>query len=112
MTMQPQYNVCYLLHFDEAIGSPSNPRGRAQHYLGYADRLDRRTLEHMRGRGAKITQALVERGIGFVIARTWPGDRTFERKLKNRKEAPRLCPICRQTPPASQLMMELEEDLL
>jgi len=102
----------YLLHFDAPIGNPDNVRGQARHYLGYADRLDRRTLEHMRGRGAKITQALVERGIGFVIARTWPGDRTFERKLKNRKEAPRLCPICRQTPPASQLMMELEEDLL
>jgi putative endonuclease len=105
--MQPQHNVCYLLHFDEAIGSPSNPRGRAQHYLGHADRLDRRTLEHMRGRGAKITQALVERGIGFSVVRIWPGDRGFERKLKNKKDAPGLCPICsNRTPPPVQ------EDLL
>jgi hypothetical protein len=109
--MQPQFNVCYLLHFDRAIGS-DNPRGRAQHYLGYADRLDRRALEHLTGRGAAITRALVAQGIGFVIARTWPGDRSFERKLKNRKEAPRLCPICQRRPPAGQLAMDLEEDLL
>lgn len=35
-------------------------------------------------------------GIGFVVARTWEGDRTFERKLKRRKDAPKLCPICRE----------------
>jgi hypothetical protein len=98
--MQSQHNVCYLLHFDRPIGS-DNPRGRAQHYLGYADRLDRRALQHLTGRGAKITQALVAHGIGFQIARTWPGSRSFERKLKRRKEAPRLCPICRGLPPIS-----------
>src|SRR5262245_12167770 len=70
-TMQPQFNVCYLLHFDRPLGNAENPRGQAQHYLGYADRLDRRALEHLRGHGAKITQALHARGIGFVIARTW-----------------------------------------
>lgn len=31
----------------------------------------------------------------FRVARTWRGDRNFERRLKNRKNAPRLCPICR-----------------
>ncbi len=110
--MQPQHHVVYLLHFDQAIGNPANPRGQAQHYLGYADRLDRRAMEHLTGRGAKITQALVARGIGFVIARTWPGDRTFERKLKNRKEATRLCPLCRAQPPNGQLVLDLEDDLL
>jgi hypothetical protein len=67
----------------------------------------------MTGRGAAITRALHEKGIGFVIARVWPGDKKFERRLKNRKEAPRLCPICRRMPPAGQLTLDLaEEDLL
>ena len=33
---------------------------------------------------------------GFVIARTWNGGRDLERRLKNRKNSLRLCPICRQ----------------
>jgi hypothetical protein len=110
--MQPQHNVCYLLHFDRPLGNLANPRGQAQHYLGYADRLDRRALQHLTGRGAKITQALVSRGIGFQIAQTWPGSRSFERKLKNRKNSRLLCPICRSAPPTHQRMMEQEEDLL
>ena len=111
--MQPQHNVCYLLHFDQPIGS-DNPRGQAQHYLGYADRLDRRALQHLTGRGAKITQAFVARGIRFSIAQTWPGSRSFERKLKNRKNARKLCPICRSLPPAGQLTLDLDplNDLL
>jgi len=112
MTMQPQHNVCYLLHFDEAIGNPDNPRGQARHYLGYADRLDRRTLEHMRGRGAKITQALVAKGIGFSLVRTWPGDRKLEARLKRAHSSNRFCPICRAAHDPRQLAMELEEDLL
>lgn len=110
--MQPQHNVVYLLHFDQPIGGATNPRGRAQHYLGYADRLDRRALQHLTGRGAKITQALVARGIGFSIARTWPGSRSFERKLKRYKGANRLCPICRGQAPAGQLPLNLDDDLL
>src|SRR5262245_22756094 len=112
--MQPQTSVVYLLHFDRAIGSTTNPRGRAQHYLGYADRLNRRVLQHLTGRGAKITQELHRQGIGFVIARTWPGSRSFERKLKNRKDAPALCPICRGQAPSDQLTLDLDplNDLL
>jgi hypothetical protein len=110
--MQPQFNVCYLLHFDQPIGNPQNRRAQAQHYLGHADRLDRRALQHLTGRGAKITQALVARGIGFQIARTWPGSRSFERKLKNRKNARKLCPICRAQPPKGQFVMDLDDDLL
>jgi len=110
--MQAQFNVCYLLHFDKPIGNPNNPRGQARHYLGHADRLDHRALQHMTGRGAKITQALHKQGSGFVIARIWPGDRSFERKLKNRHDAPALCPICRQAHDPRQLTLDLEADLL
>jgi predicted GIY-YIG superfamily endonuclease len=107
--MQSQFNVCYLLHFDRPLGNPHNPRAMAQHYLGHADRLDRRALEHLTGRGAKITQALVARGIGFQIVRTWPGSCSFERKLKNRKNARKLCPVCQRQPPAGQLLLDLPE---
>jgi hypothetical protein len=52
----------------------------------------------------------VARGIGFQIVRTWPGSRSFERKLKNRKNARKLCPICRAQAPAGQLTLNFEED--
>jgi hypothetical protein len=36
-----------------------------------------------------------ERGIGFRVARVWhKRTRSFERKLKNRKNAAQLCPVC------------------
>jgi hypothetical protein len=33
-------------------------------------------------------------GIKWEVARTWTGDRKFERRLKNGKRAPKLCPVC------------------
>ena len=80
----------YLLHFERPI-CPTRP---CQHYLGWALDLDTRIADHRAGRGARLTQVALERGIEFEVVRTWPGDRTFERKLKHRKESPRLCPIC------------------
>ena len=100
----------YLLHFDEAIGS-DKARGKAQHYIGSAYNLSSRMQQHMTGRGARLTQVLKERGIGFTIARIWPGDRRFERKLKNRKQAPRLCPICRARSQPGQLPLDLPDPL-
>lgn len=82
--------VVYLLHFD----SPISPNHTAQHYIGWTSYLPARAMAHMQGRGARLTQVARQRGISFVIARTWSGDRHFERKLKNRKEGPTLCPIC------------------
>lgn len=108
--MQPQHSVVYLLHFDEPIGNPNNPRAQAQHYIGWADRLDRRIQQHQTGKGARITAALAERGIGFQIAQTWPGSRSFERQLKNKKNARRLCPVCAAL--AAQRPTHLDDDLL
>jgi hypothetical protein len=101
--------ICYLLHFDAPIGDLANPRGQAQHYLGWTRYLPARALAHLRGGGARLTQVACERQIGFVISRTWPGDRHFERKLKNQHAGPRLCPICQaaRNPPAAA-----REDLL
>ena len=83
--------VVYLLHFD----APISDRHTCQHYLGYSEDLLPRIWAHMHGDGARLTAVAKERGIGFVVARTWEGaTRTDERKLKDRHAAPALCPIC------------------
>ncbi|HRJ42165.1 MAG TPA: hypothetical protein PL105_09795 [Caldilineaceae bacterium] len=80
----------YLLHFAQ----PISPAHTARHYIGYTDDLDARLSEHRAGRGSRFCVVAAERGIEFVLARTWPGNRTKERQLKRQKMAPRLCPIC------------------
>jgi len=87
---------CYLLHFDQ----PISPLHTCQHYLGYTSRgLRERIKEHRAGRGARLTQVAKERGIGFICVRTWKeSNRNFERRLKNRKEGPVLCPVCQGKP--------------
>jgi hypothetical protein len=97
---------CYLLHLDR----PLSEHHTAQHYLGFTKHVPSRMAAHLEGRGARFMQIARERGIGFQIARIWPGDRTFERKLKRRKQGPALCPICRRQAPADQLALDLSED--
>lgn len=82
--------MVYLLHFAEPISLAHT----TQHYLGYADDVQARLSEHRAGRGARLTQVALERGIDFDIVATWEGGRDFERYLKQRKAGPRLCPIC------------------
>jgi predicted GIY-YIG superfamily endonuclease len=79
----------YLLHFE-------TPLAHAQHYVGYAKDLEARIERHRKGNGARLVAVFAEKGIGFTVARTWTGDRTEERRIKNRKNSPRLCPICRE----------------
>lgn len=91
----------YLLHFSRPyVGKRRNPKAKrtqvVSHYLGYAkyDAEDRIAL-HREGKGARLTQVAVEAGIELVTAQIWKsGTRTDERKLKNRKNAKQLCPIC------------------
>ena len=81
----------YLLHFER----PISDKHTCQHYLGWCKDLEDRTDEHRRGTGARLTQVAKERGIKFEVVRTWEGgDRKLERRLKNQKGSPRLCPIC------------------
>lgn len=80
----------YLIHFDEKLA-------HAQHYLGYTGGdLDERLERHRNGNGARLMQVIKEQGITWHLVRTWDGDRKLERKLKDRHNSPRLCPICRQ----------------
>jgi hypothetical protein len=85
----------YLLHFLEPIGNPTNPHAMAQHYLGWALVAADRISAHTAGHGAAIVRHVQARGIGFLVAATWPGIRALERQLKRRKHASRFCPICR-----------------
>lgn len=80
----------YLLHFDAPISSGHT----TQHYIGWAEDLAPRINAHRSGAGARLTEIAKERGIGFTVVRTWHGTRNDERKLKNRHEAPRMCPCC------------------
>jgi hypothetical protein len=85
----------YLIHFDHPLGDLDNPRGQAQHYLGYTRDLNTRLTKHRHGNGAAIMAAVARAGIDWTVARTWDGDRELERRLKNRHNSPRMCPICR-----------------
>lgn len=81
----------YLLHFDK-------PLKHAQHYIGWCkdDTADRRFATHLKGRGSALVRAAIQQGIGVTLVRQWEGKpRTFERQLKNRKNARRLCPCCK-----------------
>ena len=82
----------YLLHFD----APISDKHTCQHYLGWAEDLAPRLHAHAHGTGARLTQVAKERGIGWTLVRTWHGTRAHERKLKDRHESPRLCPICNE----------------
>ena len=79
----------YLIHFERRYR-------HAGHYIGWARDLNGRLWHHRHGTGARLMQVLKEAGIGWEVVRTWEDEpRSFERKLKNRHDAPRLCPICR-----------------
>ena len=84
--------MVYLIHFDR-------PLKHAQHYIGYCanGKLKKRIERHMANNGSRLIRAVNLAGIKWSVVRTWTkADRTFERKLKNRKRASSLCPVCKQ----------------
>ena len=81
----------YLLHFDR-------PYKHARHYIGWADDLDARLAVHGTRHGARLLAVLRAEGIGWQLARTWPGDRHRERQIKTQGGASRVCPLCGVTP--------------
>ncbi len=88
----PDDQFVYLLHFSDYIAPGRHP---ARHYIGFADGdLARRIQQHSTGgsHAARICQVAAERHNPFVVARVWHGSRSDERRLKQRKESPALCP--------------------
>jgi predicted GIY-YIG superfamily endonuclease len=81
----------YLLHFDR-------PYRHARHYTGWTADLDARLAEHAAGRGARLLAVLRDAGIGWSLARTWPGTRARERQRKRTGGAARRCPTCGVVP--------------
>lgn len=115
----------YLWHFDRPLGNLANTRAQAQHYCGYcadedgdAAELERRAAQHLAGRGAKITKAAIAQGIEISLVMAWRAPLSFEKRLKRRKDMPRLCPICckargrkvTRITPAEQLALPLFEE--
>jgi predicted GIY-YIG superfamily endonuclease len=81
----------YLLHFDR-------PYRHAKHYTGWAVDLAARLARHERGDGARLLAVVHAAGIGWQLARTWPGGRTRERQIKRQGGASRYCPLCGVNP--------------
>ncbi|HEY3957967.1 MAG TPA: hypothetical protein VGM53_31775 [Streptosporangiaceae bacterium] len=81
----------YLLHFER-------PYRHARHYTGSTANLPARLRQHERGHGARLLAVIAAEGIGWTLARTWPGGRDRERQLKRQGGAARHCPLCGVTP--------------
>lgn len=79
----------YLIHFE-------TPYKHARHYLGSTYDLAARLAQHQAGTGARLMEVITQAGIGWYLARTWEGGRNRERALKQRKNSPKLCPVCIQ----------------
>ena len=77
----------YLIHLDQ-------PYKHARHYIGWASQLKRRIAHHRNGTGARFLQVVNEAGIDWKVVKTWEGDRSLERRLKDRHGASRFCPVC------------------
>ena len=91
MTASEDPGTVYLLHLDPAYR-------HARHYTGWTRDLDARLEAHRAGQGARLMEVVKKAGGSFRLARTWTGGRDRERAIKNRHEAPRLCPVCSPKP--------------
>jgi hypothetical protein len=96
----PLRGLVYLLHFSELyIPYPDAPPcACAGHYTGFApggpQALKQRLAKHGTAAGARLMLVVAQAGITWELARTWPGDRRLERRLKNQGGASRRCPLC------------------
>ena len=95
--MMKHPGTVYLIHFNQAYK-------HARRYLGFTEHLDKRITDHLCGMGSRLMEVLTDARIEWKVSRTWRGDRKLERRLKNRKEAPALCPMC--NPKAMKLAKE------
>ena len=85
--MTARNGTVYLLHFDQ-------PYRHARHYVGWALNVKRRLAEHEAGRGARLLAVVRAAGIGWQLARMWPGSRARERQIKRQGGHARHCPLC------------------
>jgi len=84
----------YLIHLDKPI------RGNNQHYIGYTQDIIQRIATHRSGNksSAQFLRMAKNMGVGWQLARIWwRAEVDFERDLKRRNAAKRMCPICNPT---------------
>lgn len=84
--------MVYLIHFDK-------PFKGVQHYIEYSadEKFLQRIEHHKKNTGSALLRAANKAGIKWKVVREWPGeDGNFERKLKNQKNTPCLCPTCKE----------------
>jgi len=106
----------YLLHFiDPGTGEHARighgKYGTAGHYTGWTLDLPRRLAKHEDGRGARLLEVVKAAGIGWTLARTWPGGRRRERQLKRQGGACRHCPECGVRPRIEALPVNADGSL-
>ena len=89
--LDSEAGTVYMVHFD-------TPYKHARHYTGWTTDLNSRLEAHREGRGARLMEVIKDAGITWRLVRTWPGTRDRERAIKNRHEAPKLCPECTPQP--------------
>lgn len=79
----------YLLHFSSNVH-------HARHYIGWSSNIAARLQKHQTGKAqTALTVTACARGVQMSVVRVWEGeDKNFERRLKNRKKAWQMCPIC------------------
>lgn len=85
--------MVYLIHFETKF------KNKVQHYIGYSadEKFASRIRHHEKNTGARLLRAVNLAGIKWKVVRQWPDeDGNFERRLKNRKNASDLCPVCRE----------------
>ena len=83
--------MIYMLELSQPVGSEKHS---ARHYIGYTDDVVSRLNQHLSGCGAKmIRHAVINLGLGVRLVGVIEGDRSLERKLKNRKNNSRLVGI-------------------
>lgn len=82
--------MIYLLHFSQPICSTRT----TQHYLGWTNDIDERLRKHRKGKGSRLCEVAVSRGVKIQLAEIIPGDRNLERRIKRQKNHRKICPIC------------------
>jgi hypothetical protein len=83
----------YVLSFSQPLGNPDKCHSAAQTYTGWcrSEHPQYRFKTHLRGAGAAIVRAAVERSLDVRIAAVIPGaTRADERRIKNWHDMPAL----------------------
>lgn len=109
----------YLVHLDTGLVFPKGGRIRLatpaddprkvlilRHYLGWTGQghLEQRMISHRTGAsGARFLRIARRQGVTWHLARTWPGDRAEESRIKRMGGASRSCPSCGIIPQAEAL---------